>query len=588
MGLTIGVLIAVGAWAGWHLYTLGTNALHLAGLVDTVQQHAKQGDVPALIDDLYDVHRYSVAAYNAASDPTVMALHAMPGIGDDLRAAREVTRVARDLTAATGTLASMAPRVTGNQILTEDGRIDLTLIGTVHTAMTELASAAEAGSKRLGSLDQGSLLPQIGEPIDRLVGWLEQVPGAVDRAEPYLQLLPLLLGENDERTWFVIMQNLDEARPSGGLLASWLVLHANNGLIEVLAQGTNDDLTATGNVDYSHAMDASYRTLWGDNLSGWLSMNLSANFPDNARLMRDAWNARGEAQVDGVVSFGQGTLPYLAAAVGPVDAGERSIAPADLEEYLRVGVYRDYEDPDTKDKMVASLMIQVFDKLMAGNLNLGYFLDTVTGYESADRVQMWSADPTIQQTIAAADLSGEFPSAEGPVSTVRLVNAGGNKLDTFMDLDVAYLLGDCEMDEEYDVEWRTSTMTVKLTNSVPDGLPPYMTGRLDLIDEGVDPSRVVVGSNRDFVVIYAPVGATIASVTVDGAEAYVHGAELSGREVALVDVETNPGTSRIIKVTWSEPATDSVGRALPTSPEVVLPPLANPVTLSLEPGNTCP
>jgi hypothetical protein len=581
------VLIAVGAWAGWQLYTLGSNAMRLAALVDTVQQHAKRGDVQALIDDLYDVHRYSVAAYNAASDPTLVALQQVPGVGDDLRAAREVTKVARDLTAATGTIASLAPRVAGNQVLTEDGRIDLTIIGTVHTAMTELSTAAAAGSQRLGSLDSASLLPQIGEPVDQLVRWLEQVPGAVDRAEPYLQLLPLLLGENDERTWFVIMQNLDEARPSGGLLASWLILHADNGLIDVVAQGTNNDLVAAGDVNYSHAMDASYQDLWGDNLSGWLSMNLSANFPDNARLMRDAWNARRDVQVDGVVSFGQGTLPYLAAAVGPVKAGEKSIAPSDLEEYLRVGVYRDYEDPDAKDAIVASLMIQVFDKLMAGNLNLGYFLDTVTGHVSADRVQMWSSDSAVQQIISAVGLTGEFQSTEGPVSTVRLVNAGGNKLDAFVDLDIAYQLGDCETDEDYGVDWRTSTMTVTLTNSVPNGLPPYMTGRLDLTAAGIDPSSVELGSNRDFVVVYAPVGATIAATTVDDEPALVRYATLSRRPVAVFDIDVDPGTSRTMAVTWSEPATSSAGDPLSTTPDVVLPPLANHATLTLEPGNAC-
>jgi hypothetical protein len=580
-------LVAFGTWAGIHLYTLGSNALHLAGLVDTVQEHAKEGDVQALIEDLYSVHRYSVAAYNAASDPTVVALQAVPGVGDDLRAAREVTRVARDLTAATGTLASLAPRVTGNQVLTEDGRIDLTLIAGVHTAMADLAGASDAGLQRLGTLDQSSLFPQIGEPVQKLVEWLEQVPGAVERAEPYLRLLPLLLGENGERTWFVIMQNLDEARPSGGLLASWLVLHADQGKIEVVAQGTNDDLTAAGDVDYTHAMDASYQSLWGNNLSGWLSMNLSANFPDNARLMRDAWNARNETKVDGVVSFGQGTLPYLAAAVGPIDAGQKSIAPADLAEYLKVGVYRDYEDPVAKDKIVAAMMLQVFTKLMAGNLNLGYFLDTVTGYTSADAIQMWSSDPAVQQVIAATGLTGEFTAAEGPVASVRLVNAGGNKLDNFMNLDVSYKLGACEPDAEYDLDWRTGTLTVKVANSVPEGLPPYMTYRLDLTQAGVDPESITLGSNRDFVLVYAPVGATIDTATLDGAPAFLRDAELAGRQVVLFDVDTNPGASRTIEVTWSEPATDSAGRPLSTTPAVVLPPLANPAGVTLEPGGAC-
>jgi hypothetical protein len=589
-GFGLLVVLALGAWAAWNAYTLAGNLRQLAAMTDTLKGDVRQGDLTALAKDISTAHRHAVAAYNAASDPTVRVAEAIPGLGDDLRATREVTRVARDITAATATFTSLIARVDNNRILDDAGRIDLSLVDTVGTSIAELSTAASLGSSRLATVDTSDLLPQIAGPVGILTDLLERVPGIVDVAEPYLQLVPLLLGQDQARTWFVIMQNLDEARPSGGLLASWLVLRAENGNVEILDQGTNDSLTAAGDVDYSNAIDAGYRHFWGSNLSGWLSMNLSANFPDNARLMRDAWNATHETKVDGVATFGQGMLPYLAAAIGPVQAGERTIAPGELEDYLRVGVYRDYPDPVAKDATVASLMMQVFTKLMAGELNLDSFIDTVTGHRSNDYVQVWAADPKTQQRIAAAGLAGEFAPEEGPVSSVRLVNAAGNKLDTFMSLDVTYTLGACEADPEFGLDWRTGTLSVALTNAAPGGLPPYMTGRLDLAAVGSDAAgagQVVVGSNRDFVVVYAPVGATIEYSELDGQPASAREGELGGRAVAVIDVETMPGQTRTLKVTWSEPAVDDAGRPLTTTPRVVLPPLANPAKVTASDGAEC-
>ncbi|MDR0431944.1 MAG: DUF4012 domain-containing protein [Bifidobacteriaceae bacterium] len=588
LGLLFCLALVVGGWAAWQVWTLANNLSNLAAVVGDVQSHVRGGDLDALGGDISDAHRYAVAAYNAANDPVIRAGRSLPVVGDDIGATIEVAHVARDLTGSTATLATLLPRLRNQEILTPEKSIDLTLIDTVGSAVEDLATAAERGAARLRKIDTTDLLPQISGPLETLVEVLDEVPAVVNGAEPYLQLVPMLLGQNGERTWFVIMQNLDEARPSGGLLSSWLVLRTNEGKVDVLDQGNNDDLVSAGDVDYSQAMDRGHRKLWGSNLAGWLSMNLSADFPDNATLIRDAWNEHHNITVDGVVSFGQGTLPYLAAAVGSVNAGDKPIAPTELEEYLRVGVYKDYPDPQAKDVVVASMMMQVFTKLLAGEFDLRSFVDVISVNRSGDYVQMWSEDPNVQQKIVAAGLDGTFPQDEGPIATVRLVNAGGNKLDTFVTLGVDYALGSCEVDQEYGWEWRTSTLTTTLTSDVPDGLPEYMTGRLDLSQAGYDEEDIVVGSNRDFVVIYAPIGATIESVELDGEAIAVTEAELDERPAVVVDVETMPDQTRTITVTWSEPAIDSEGANLPTTPRVYLPPLANPASVTLQDSTACP
>ena len=137
------------------------------------------------------------------------------------------------------------------------------------------------------------------------------------------------------------------------------------------------------------------------------------------------------------------------------------------------------------------------------------------------------------------------------------------------------------------MEWRTGTFTATLTNNVPDGLPDYMTGRIDQLQLGVNAADIVTGSNRDFVVVYAPMYATLESATLDGESVSVQEGELAGRPAVTIDVETMPGQTRTIEVTWSEPAVSTTGATLATTPQVVLPPLANPATVSLHEGGKC-
>ncbi|WP_170207831.1 DUF4012 domain-containing protein [Rarobacter incanus] len=581
-------LVAFFAFLGYsavQYYSVARNLQDLNALVDVARAHAKDSDVDALADDLVRAHTFASRASSAADSIPVRLGEKLPGIGDDVRAIRVTSHVAADLTGSTSSLTALLPRITGTNLAGGGEGFDLTLLASVRESLSSIDTAATTSAQKLKAVSTDGVNPQIKTRIDKVSSALTGIGPAVRKLEPYMDALPIILGDGGKRTWFVTMQNLTEVRPSGGLLSAYIILEADNGKLNVATQGSNDDLVAGPAVPYQGIIPAGYVDAWGsETFTNWLSMNLSANFPDNAKLIRAGWNARGETQVDSVLSLGQGTLPYLAAAVGPLSAGDKQIAPQDLTEYLTVGVYKDYSNPKEKDAVVGQMIAEMFTKLSQGQIDLASLVSTTLSQETADYLQLWSSDPIVQKDIASAGFSGEFPATPGPSSTVRVINAGGNKLDAFMHLGATYELGACTIDADADLATRTSTFTVTITNDAPtSGLPPYMTGRLDVTD-GTTPT---VGSNHDYVVVYAPVDATFDSFRLNGQDAFVSRGEADGREFVVYDVELEPGETKTLTTQWDEPARDDDDRDLPTDPQIVMQPLLNEPNVKTVSQATC-
>lgn len=577
-------LLGILGYAGARFASMARNLQALQGVVQEAKAHAAAGDTTALAADLVSAHQKASAASSASRDITVRAAGRLPWVGEDVRALRVVSQVAGELTGSVSSLSALVPNLTGQKIAGGGTGFDLTLLATLRDSLGTLDAVATSSGKKLEGVSSRDIDESLRAKIVTVTDALAQVSPAVHKLEPLLDALPIILGASGPRTWFVTMQNLTEARPSGGLLSAYVILHTDAGRIDVLEQGSNDTLVAGPPVPYARSIAAGYQEVWGDAFGSWLSMNLSANFPDTATLIRDGWNKRGGVQVDSVLALGQGTLPYLAAAVGPVTAGTKTIAPQDLTDYLTVGIYQDYADPVEKDAVVSQIIDEIFTKLSGGQFDLKSLVTTAVSLESADYLQLWSADSGVQQAIEDGGFSGELTDALGPVASVRVVNAGGNKLDAFMSLTARYELGACTVDEDANTATRTSRLTVTITNDAPtSGLPPYMTGRLDV--EGGD--KPAIGSNHDYVVVYAPAQAALTSFALDGDEAFVQQNEADGREFSVYDVELAPGQTRTLTTVWDEPGRDDQDRPLPNTPSVIMQPLLKTPEVSTLDGAEC-
>lgn len=120
------------------------------------------------------------------------------------------------------------------------------------------------------------------------------------------------------------------------------------------------------------------------------------------------------------------------------------------------------------------------------------------------RLMVWLDSPPAAEALGTLGLDGGLPSIDPSVDVgfgVTVNNAGANKIDAFLDLDVEYSVESLGEDEG-----RRLVVDVTLTNTAPsDGLPRYVIG---------NPFGLPLGTNRYYISFYGSV--LPSSITRDG------------------------------------------------------------------------
>jgi hypothetical protein len=148
-----------------------------------------------------------------------------------------------------------------------------------------------------------------------------------------------------------------------------------------------------------------------------------------------------------------------------------------------------------------------------------------------DRLMAWSAKPAEEDLFQRVGLAGAFPQLNGADGVaVTVDNAGGNKIDAYLNVDVKY---DAVRGSGGDT---TGTVTVKLTNNAPaTGLPAYVTGNLVGLPEG---------TNHMFLNVYTALAVT--DVTLDGKPTGMESSQTFGWNSAAMFLDIAPGQSRTL------------------------------------------
>lgn len=576
------------AFATTRVANLATSLADVASYALVTQEHAKAADFAALADDLVEIDRLSQKALVAAADPTVAAIsEGVPVVGDYLGAARTMASATAGLAHAALPLSAVLPDIEPAKLVV-DGTYNVDTLRALDTAVAGLGDQLALSRRQFASIPRENLDDRVSAVIDRLGSTVRDAETALAQAEPLLAVLPVLLDSDQPRTWFVALQNLAEARGTGGLLSAYTVLDVDNGVITLDEHGSDKAFeTLTVPTD---GLPDDLRETWTDFLPNWFDMNVSPHFPYTGQLIANGWKEQSGDDVDGVLAFGQGVVQYMLAATGEVTVDGNVLNSGNVMEFLTTGVYAAYPDAAEKDAVVGSLVALIFQRLQEGHFDIAGLMSATAGTTS-DRIQAWSTDAATEKDIIAAGLGGILPDTYGPTVAVAVNNAAGNKLEQFLRVGVDYSLGACGVEDSEDPDSATTydragTVTVTLTNEAPtSGLPAYVTPRLDIFDgEPVPP----VGSNLETVSIYAPVDAVDNSYTLDGEQASVTGGYERGRPVYIFSVELEPGQTRVITIDWMEPTVGvEITDALRSTPVVLTQPSIIPTEVTTEPAAAC-
>jgi hypothetical protein len=253
---------------------------------------------------------------------------------------------------------------------------------------------------------------QLGAVLDKLIG-LEDL---------YLGIF------GGEKTYFLIFQNYDEQRATGGFIGTYGVLRTKHGTISKLSIDSIYDLD--GRINELVAAPGPFQPdikRWGIRDANWF-----IDFPTSAKKLLYFFE-KGQETADGVLSLTPKVFEKLLTMVGPIEMKDYDVT-LTAENFQDVVQYKTSVDYDRQEnepkKMLADFAPILLDRLT----NLPQekwlqFFQIMQENLTERQVLVYSKDADVQKSIDDLGFSGRVLAADHDYLMVANTNLGGTKTD---------------------------------------------------------------------------------------------------------------------------------------------------------------
>ncbi|MGG7450417.1 DUF4012 domain-containing protein [Plantibacter auratus] len=437
--------------------------------------------------------------------------------------------------------------------LAVDGRLDTERVGRLARSSARALERLEEQVARLDRLDRSVLLPQVVSALGGLDGPLREASSLAARLAPVLRALPGFLGEEGPRDVVVLFQNSAESRALGGIAGASVLVHVEEGVLSVTRTLGGADFVSHADpvVPLPADADALYRTE-GYAAAGTSIHEVTArpDFPYGAQVASRLWEESQGVVPDLVLAVDPVALSHLLRATGPVELADGTeVSSKTVVDELLNGVYRDHpglsdEANRAQDATFTAVVQALTSQLQAGSMEVPRAIDGWVQAVDDRRLLAWSPDRVEERALVLAGVGGALPerSSRSVPFGLYLSDAVGSKLEYYLRQQVRVRAGSCDVDGT-----RTVMVTSELSNTI-DTEPELDTEAFDYIAGFHEREGLPRGWMRLRVMAYAPDGAVIRSVRVDGVEVpYAAGSD-DGRPVAYVVVAIAPGATVTLDV----------------------------------------
>jgi hypothetical protein len=497
--LTVAVFGAV-AWTGFRAFQIDRSLSRAQADVARLRSDLDSSDWAALRPDADRLARNATAAASATHDPLWVATTHLPWLGANPRAVSVVSqaleRVARQsivpLTMS-HSLAAVAAHDAGLSAL-------MTALDSDAAPIADAVAAVESADKDVAALDTGSLLSPIRRRVVDARDKLDKASKQIGDVGRLSTAAPVLLGQDHPRTVLLLFQTPAEPRGTGGLVGAWGELHTSKGKVSLVDFGSNDSLpnlpTAPSGVSAEIAAD------YGADVQLAQNFNLSASFPDAARMFAASWTAGPGLGVkpDAVVSIDPVALGDLLSVIGPVKtaAGLELTADNAADELLRKE-YFTYAGADQAPRIafLGEVTKAVFDRITNTGYSVGALGKKIAATARQGRTLIWSADPAIQAQWLELGVAGALGSPAAGSARLALNSLDGSKLGAYLSTDIA-VANSCSPGP---------LVTITLSSAAPTAIPPYAGSHV----AGLDATTM-----RHAYSLYVAPSWGVGSISVDG------------------------------------------------------------------------
>jgi hypothetical protein len=559
----VALLVVSLVGAGWTVLRgvqVRGHLIRAASLVAELERQMLRADVNAARQVLTKLQDEIRAAREAANDPSWRVGSHLAVTGPNLLAVRMLVGAIDGVAnSALPSLIEVGTSLNLAAVMPKNGRIDVRPLGSAAPRLLKAEASLRLARDRVSSIATTKVLPEIRTGIDLFLRGIDRLINATSTAARAAELLPALLGASGPRTYLVLFQNPAELRATGGMPGAFLILRADQGLLQIVGQGTAAADLQTFDTPVLK-LEPEMQKLYGDRPGIFpANVNLTPHFPTAAMLAREMYRRRSGQTVDGVLALDPVALSYLLRATGPVAmpvgpplTAERAIPMLLSEAYART------TDLAGQDLYFASAAKAVFDVLSSGSVNPGVALAALAQAAGERRLLLWSASQQERDAIAGTVLEGALPLDDGerPAVGVFLNDGSGAKLGYYLRTSVDITTDHCRRDGR-----RALKLRVTLKSTAPaQGLPQYVLG----LGLAGDPYTV-----RTNVMVFSPTGGGVLTAHLDGTPTAMGTGGERRRSVAVITVDVPPGRARTVEAIL---LTDVLPAELRVSPELWLTP----------------
>jgi len=541
IAVIVGVLVLAAGWTAYRAKTATSMASDLTGTINTLRTDATSGNLDAVSKDITTLQEQASSLHSVTGDPLWGIASILPVVGGKASAARTLGAAADSVATAAAPLAEILPHFSKTALAASGGTIDVQALTDLGPVLSDLSTTSTQAAKDLSSIDLSAVSASQAEQITKASTQLAAAAPTLDTAAKATPAIASFLGANGPRTYYLGLENLAEARGTGGIIGAYAIVKADNGKISMQSAAPRKVLDEAGARIPDGNLPQEFRDLWGADATEWAGLNLSPHFPYTGQLIVDGWKSYANQNLDEVVLLDQHVVAALLAGTGPVTVQGVTVDSTNAFQFLTKDIYSQFPVVADKDAVVVELVQQMFQKLTAGQFSVAPMVKALQEPLSNGDLLMYSTHDDEQTVLAGYSIAGIVPDDAKPYSIVAINNGSGNKMEAYVSVDVAYDGGVCIAGT------RLSTINITLHNSAPvSGLPEYVVGRRDLPADERD--KVSASSTKELLYVYGPVGSTNALTTIDDSILATSEGLERNHPVWRIDVVVQPGQTRTVSV----------------------------------------
>ena len=538
------IVVAAATWVGARAYLAKQELDQALPLATTIQTALLDGDSNAAVLSAGRLQDHSAQAAALTSDPIWRVAEALPWLGANLAAVRQLAGVVDSVSqGVVGPLAEIAGVVDLDSFKPVDGVIDVQPMVAAQPQLRDAVAVLSTAVAQTRDINTSETLEVVQNATQNLDATLATTLVSVEALNRAAQLLPAMLGSDGPRNYVLMFQNPAELRSSGGITGALALLHTENGQVSLVQQESTGSMPQYDSPVVQ--LDADTRNLYGDITGRYIQdVNLTPDFRQSGVLVAEMWRLAFGTAVDGVISLDPVALSYLLEATGPITLPSGDVISSDnAVKLLLSDVYARFERSADQDAFFASAAASVFSAVAGGEADATKLAKALARAGDEHRVLVYSASEGEQALLADTTLAGGLPTST-PLEKnfgIYLNEAGGTKMDTYLDMALAVGQVSCRNDKrpEYGIE-------VVLTNTAPAdaaaSLSRYVTGGGMF---GVSPGNI-----KTLISAYGSPELQNLGVTRDGVKAPYLPATDAGYQVSGITVELAPGESTVLRFGW--------------------------------------